>query len=479
MHRREPRLDTVKRLDDGQGDLALDDDHRRSRPGGRSVAGPSVSTVKRSIARASRTAFGSIPTSVAASISAAGSTPATSAGSVCSISCAARQDAGDGIAIESVGHDDHDTVARHVRGVRATVPGDPRHHGGPRGERALARPGTVGVVARGSRTRSTTRTGVPRRCATATSTVATATRRSVRSRRRCRELEGAEESLAFASGMGAIASTVLALCSSGSHVVAQRQLYAGTLAFLQGPCARLGIETTFVDVATPGAFADAVQPGRTMVVLAETPSNPRLELADLDELGAIKGPFTVVDSTFATPLGQRPARPRRRHLAPFGHEGDRRPQRRHARRDLGRCRPAGRDLGVRGAARRHAVAVRCAQRAARRAHARRAHPTAERVGAIDRGDARRPPGRRRDALPGAERAPAVRRRETTAPPVRNGAVVRRRHAGPGSELPRPSRAVPGGDVTRRARDPGVPSRDVDAREPDPRRAGRNRRERRG
>jgi len=43
-----------------------------------------------------------------------------------------------------------------------------------------------------------------------------------------------------------------------------------------------------------------------MLVLAETPSNPLLELVDLTELGAIKGPFTVVDSTFATPLGQRP-----------------------------------------------------------------------------------------------------------------------------------------------------------------------------
>jgi cystathionine beta-lyase/cystathionine gamma-synthase len=120
------------------------------------------------------------------------------------------------------------------------------------------------------------------------------------------ELEGAERSLAFASGMGAIASTVLALCPTGSHIVAQRQLYAGTLAFLQGPCRRLGIDVTFVDVAVPGRFSDAVEPGRTMLVLAETPSNPRLELADLDELGAIKGPFTVVDSTFATPLGQQP-----------------------------------------------------------------------------------------------------------------------------------------------------------------------------
>ncbi len=120
------------------------------------------------------------------------------------------------------------------------------------------------------------------------------------------ELEGAEDALAFASGMGAIAATVFGLCSTGSHVVAQKQLYAGTLAFLQGPCRRLGIDVTFVDVTEPGAFTAAVEPGRTMLVVAETPSNPRLELADLDELGSIKGPFTLVDSTFATPLGQRP-----------------------------------------------------------------------------------------------------------------------------------------------------------------------------
>jgi cystathionine beta-lyase/cystathionine gamma-synthase len=68
----------------------------------------------------------------------------------------------------------------------------------------------------------------------------------------------------------------------------------------------MGIDVTYVDVATPGAFAAAVEPGRTMLVFAETPSNPRLELADLDELGSINGPFTVVDSTFATPLGQQP-----------------------------------------------------------------------------------------------------------------------------------------------------------------------------
>lgn len=120
------------------------------------------------------------------------------------------------------------------------------------------------------------------------------------------DLEGAEAALAFASGMGAIATVVLALCGQGDHIVAQHNLYSATLAFLQGPCARFGIDVTFVDGTTSGSFASAVLPGRTILVLAETPSNPVLSVVDLDELGALRGPITVVDSTFATPLGQQP-----------------------------------------------------------------------------------------------------------------------------------------------------------------------------
>ena len=120
------------------------------------------------------------------------------------------------------------------------------------------------------------------------------------------ELENTQAALAFASGMGAVSSVVLALCSTGDHIVAQRNCYAGTLAFLNGPCARLGIEVTFVDGRNAQEFAAAVRPGKTMLVMAESPSNPLLDLVDLAALGAIKGPFTVVDSTIATPLGQRP-----------------------------------------------------------------------------------------------------------------------------------------------------------------------------
>ena len=133
--------------------------------------------------------------------------------------------------------------------------------------------------------------------------------------------------------MGAITSVVLALCSNGDHIVAQRKLYAGTLAFLQGPCARFGIDVTFVDGTSPARSPPPCSPGRTMLVLAETPSNPRLELVDLDELGALRGPITVVDSTFATPLGQQPLAHGVHIVAALGHQGHRRPQRRHARRD--------------------------------------------------------------------------------------------------------------------------------------------------
>ncbi len=120
------------------------------------------------------------------------------------------------------------------------------------------------------------------------------------------ELEDAEAAICSSSGMGAISTVVLGMCSQGSHVVTQRQLFSGTLQLFNQVCPRFGIEVTFVDVDDTGAWLAAVEPGRTTLVFAETPSNPTLALADLEALGAIAGPITVVDSTMATPLIQRP-----------------------------------------------------------------------------------------------------------------------------------------------------------------------------
>lgn len=120
------------------------------------------------------------------------------------------------------------------------------------------------------------------------------------------QLEGAEAARAFSSGMGAMSAVVMGLCSTGDHIVAQRQIYAGTMMLLQTVCPRFGIDVTFVDGTKPEEWESAIRPGKTMLLIAETPANPKLDIVDLAHLGSIAGPMTVVDSTFATPFGQRP-----------------------------------------------------------------------------------------------------------------------------------------------------------------------------
>ncbi|MEX2659037.1 MAG: PLP-dependent aspartate aminotransferase family protein, partial [Acidimicrobiales bacterium] len=120
------------------------------------------------------------------------------------------------------------------------------------------------------------------------------------------DLEGAQGAQAFASGMGAITATVLALCSTGDHVVAARSLYTSSSGLFSGACPRFGIDVTFVDQADTDAVAAAVIPGRTRLLYVESPANPVLQLADLEALSAVPGPLKVVDSTFAGPFIQRP-----------------------------------------------------------------------------------------------------------------------------------------------------------------------------
>jgi len=119
-------------------------------------------------------------------------------------------------------------------------------------------------------------------------------------------LEGAEAALASSSGMGSVSAVILGLCSQGDHVVATRQVFSVTYALFTFHLPRLGIGVTFVDGTDAGEIEAAVIPGRTQVIFAETPANPALSLVDLDAIGAIAGPITVIDSTFAGPVVQRP-----------------------------------------------------------------------------------------------------------------------------------------------------------------------------
>ncbi len=120
------------------------------------------------------------------------------------------------------------------------------------------------------------------------------------------ELEGAEAALASASGMASVTAALMGICSSGDHIVATRQIFSVTYGLLAMHLPRFGIDVTFVDGTDAAAIAAAVRPGRTQVILAETPANPALSLVDLDALAAIKGPIKIVDSTFGGPTVQRP-----------------------------------------------------------------------------------------------------------------------------------------------------------------------------
>jgi cystathionine beta-lyase/cystathionine gamma-synthase len=119
-------------------------------------------------------------------------------------------------------------------------------------------------------------------------------------------LEGAEAALASASGMAAVTGVVFGLCSSGDHIVVQRQLFSVTSTLFTAHCPRFGIDVSFVDGTDTAQFAEAIRPGRTQLVFVETPANPALSLTDIEAVSALPGPFTAVDSTFATPVLQQP-----------------------------------------------------------------------------------------------------------------------------------------------------------------------------
>ncbi len=124
-------------------------------------------------------------------------------------------------------------------------------------------------------------------------------------------LEGAEDGIAFASGMAAVFGSLAAYLKSGDHVVASRALFGSTHQLFTKLFPRWGITSSYVDAdASPEVWAAAVQPA-TRLLFVETPSNPGLALIDLDMLGALcreRGLLFVVDNCFTTPILQQPIR---------------------------------------------------------------------------------------------------------------------------------------------------------------------------
>lgn len=121
-------------------------------------------------------------------------------------------------------------------------------------------------------------------------------------------LEGAEACVATASGMSAILSLVMALCSKGDHIVASSGVFGATQQLLGGIMPRFGIDSTFVGQSDLAEWAAAIRP-ETKLLFIETPSNPLTAIADiaaLAELAHAHGALLVVDNCFCTPILQQP-----------------------------------------------------------------------------------------------------------------------------------------------------------------------------
>lgn len=121
-------------------------------------------------------------------------------------------------------------------------------------------------------------------------------------------LENGVDGVAFASGMAAISSTILSLATAGETVLAHRNLYGSTFGFLNRLITRYGLKSEFIDMTDLELVERSITP-RTKIVYLETPTNPALEIIDIEKLCQLahaKSIKVVVDNTFATPVFQRP-----------------------------------------------------------------------------------------------------------------------------------------------------------------------------
>jgi methionine-gamma-lyase len=121
-------------------------------------------------------------------------------------------------------------------------------------------------------------------------------------------MDATEFALCTASGMSAIACTLLQICRGGTHIVASDTVYGGTHALLSDLMPTMDIKTTFVDPTDTEGFEAAIRP-ETRVLYTETIANPTLKVADIPALARIArrhGIQLVVDNTF-TPMMVSPA----------------------------------------------------------------------------------------------------------------------------------------------------------------------------
>lgn len=121
-------------------------------------------------------------------------------------------------------------------------------------------------------------------------------------------LENGFGAIATSSGMGAVTSIYMALLEQGAHMISTASVYGPSRVIMEKHFSRFGVESTYVDTSNTDNILSAIQPN-TKVLFIETPSNPTMQLTDLEACGRIAKEHNlilVVDNTFSSPYLQNP-----------------------------------------------------------------------------------------------------------------------------------------------------------------------------
>jgi O-succinylhomoserine sulfhydrylase len=122
------------------------------------------------------------------------------------------------------------------------------------------------------------------------------------------EMEGAEAGIATATGMSAVFGSFMALLKKGDHLLACNAIFGSSHNIIKKYLPNYGIESSYVSADKPDEWEAAIRPNTKMIYL-ETPTNPGLDIIDLERMGALAKKYNLilnVDNCFATPLVQRP-----------------------------------------------------------------------------------------------------------------------------------------------------------------------------
>jgi len=126
--------------------------------------------------------------------------------------------------------------------------------------------------------------------------------------RKISDLESAEDSILFGSGLGAVSSTMFSFLKSGDHVILHDSIYGGTINLVNTEFKKFNIDFTYIDINDVDLLKSTIKKN-TRIIYFETPTNPLLQIVDISLISSVakeNNIISIIDNTFASPINQNP-----------------------------------------------------------------------------------------------------------------------------------------------------------------------------